>query len=286
MILVAGGQLDPNIGALLKRILARGLPFRNLLVGPELIPRFSVALDGPLELDGEAVEPVACFVRHDVFLAEKTGAAADQRAALNWFHAVRGWALSRPSVRMLNRRARGADYNKVENLVRARAAGLTVPATVVGNVPNAGAAAPAIMKPVAGGELTMPLAQAEDRLAYPYIQQPQLNRPELRVYHVGGDCIGFQIDSPDLDYRRHHDVRLKERRVPRALAQALGALCDDLGLDFAAADFMRAPDGRWLFLEINSQPMFAAFDRVVSGRLSDSIIDWLVEAPAGAARNP
>jgi hypothetical protein len=150
MILVAGGQLDPNIGALLKRMLARRVAFRDLLVGPELVPRFQVALDGPLELNGEAVDPSACFVRHDVFLAERTGASTDHRAALNWFHAVRGWALSRPSVRILNRGSRGADHNKVDNLVRARAAGLAVPMTVVANMANPDMAAPAIMKPVSG----------------------------------------------------------------------------------------------------------------------------------------
>jgi hypothetical protein len=286
MILVAGGQLDPNIGAVLKRILARGVAFRDLLVGPELVPRFRAALDGPLELNGEAVEPSACFVRHDVFLAERTGAPADHRAALNWFHAVRGWGLSRPSVRMLNRRSRGADNNKVENLVRARLAGLAVPTTMVGNVPNSELAAPAIMKPVAGGELTRLLDQAEGLLAHPYIQQPRLARPELRIYRIGGACFGFQVDSPDLDYREHQNVRLKERRVPRELAKALGILCGDLGLDFAAADFMRSQEGQWVFLEINSQPMFAAFDRVVSGRLTDAIIDWLIDAPAAGAPAP
>ena len=53
-------------------------------------------------------------------------------------------------------------------------------------------------------------------------------------------------------------------------------LCDRLGLDFAAADFMRGPRGKGLhFLEVNSQPMFTAFDQACGGKLCDAIIDHL-----------
>src|SRR5687768_13471195 len=55
MILVAGGQLDPNVGRLLRRLLARGELFADLLVGPELLPRIRFALDGPLEIDGREI---------------------------------------------------------------------------------------------------------------------------------------------------------------------------------------------------------------------------------------
>jgi hypothetical protein len=38
---------------------------------------------------------------------------------------------------------------------------------------------------------------------------------------------------------------------------------------------MRTADGEWTFLEVNSQPMFAAFDKAADGRLCDAILDWL-----------
>ena len=280
MILVAGGQLDPNMGALLRRILARGVAFRDLLVGPTLKPVLMLDLDGRFELDGEAIEPSACFVRHDVFLSQKTGDPSDERAALNWYYAIRGWALSRPDVRLLNRGWKGADAVKIEALVRAREAGLAVPETVVSNASEAGPAAGGIRKPVAGGALTQWLLPT-DRLDYPHFLQPGLRRPELRIYRVGGNCFAFEIESPDLDYRERQDVRLASAEVPASLGTPLVTLCDRMGLDFAAADFMRGDDGEWRFLEVNSQPMFAAFDKVVSGRLSDAIIDWLLPG-AGA----
>jgi hypothetical protein len=52
---------------------------------------------------------------------------------------------------------------------------------------------------------------------------------------------------------------------------------EHLGLDFGAADFKRCPEtGDYRFLEVNSAPMFSAFDRVVSGALSGAIVDWLM----------
>jgi len=277
MFLVAGGQLDPNIGALLRRVLARGTAFKDLLVGPGMQPSCTLYPDGRLELDGAVVDATACFIRHDVFMAQRTGAARDSRAALNWHHAIKGWALGCPSVRLFNRFARG-EYNKVESLALARRAGLSIPATLITNAPSGLPVADLIMKPVAGGELTEP-AVADAALAYPYIFQARLNRPEMRVYIVGERTFGFSIESPDLDYRQHQNVELQEVEVPPALTQPLLRLARELGLDFAAADFMPDEHGDYQFLEINSQPMFAAFDKVVSGRLCDAMIDWLMESP-------
>ena len=67
--------------------------------------------------------------------------------------------------------------------------------------------------------------------------------------------------------------------MPSAIANRLVRLCDRIGLDFAAADFMRDPtSGELVFLEVNSQPMFAAFDLVAGGRLCDAILDGLLFA--------
>ncbi len=283
MILVAGGQLDPNIGALLRRIVQRNAPFRDILVGPDLRPRLRIELDGELRLNDEIIRPTSCFVRHDVFLPQKTKLQEDQRAALNWYQAVRGWASSQPDVRLLNRRGRGADPNKYDNLVRAVRLGLPVPPTVVVTDPRPDPALPQIRKPVAGGELTEALDGAGPFPAYPVFVQPKLNRPEMRIYRVADTLFGFALESPDLDYRQAQRVRLSLCEVPALLSDRLVALCEELGLDFAAADFMRDDEGEWRFLEVNSQPMFAAFDQVASGRLCDAMVSWLI---SGTARAP
>ena len=65
--------------------------------------------------------------------------------------------------------------------------------------------------------------------------------------------------------------------LPAALARALLELAEALGLDWAAADFKTDPgSGELCFLEINSAPMFVAFDRACDGALTDALLDWLM----------
>lgn len=283
MLLVAGGQLDPNIGALLRRCLARKVEFRDLLVGPRLTPSLRIGLDGRLVLNGEELMPDACFLRHDVFLSQRSNAPEDHRAALNWYHAVRDWALGRTHVQLLNRLARSSDHGKYVALLRARDAGLRIPDTVVTNLLVTDEHVSHIRKPVAGGELTEPVETNDGRWAYPYFVQQRLRRPELRVYRIGRCLRAFELRSDDIDYRLNHRVEITPAPVPPALADGLVRLCDDLGLDFAAADFMLDANDAWTFLEVNSQPMFAAFDAKLDGALSDLLLDWLLDTQSEAA---
>lgn len=290
MILVAGGQLDVNIGTLLKRILERRLEFRDLLVGPSLIPRvtFDFASDA-IVLNGQAVEPTSCFIRHDVFLHQQTRKEGDFTAALNWFYAIRGWSLSRPGIRLFNRHSYLSENNKIENLGLAVQAGLLVPETIVTNEFEARFADRDgwIQKPVAGGEYTTLLSAftadgTEKPASFPRFVQRRLHRPELRVYRIGEALLGFHLRSDDLDYREKQRVEIQAAPVPAELRQPLFKLCDTLGLDFSAADFMKDESGNYRFLEVNSQPMFAAFDRVAEGELCDKILDHLEQAAAAS----
>jgi hypothetical protein len=281
VLLVAGGQLDPNVGCLLRRVLARGVDFRDLLVGPDLTPRIEMDVrSGTLCVDGERLDPTACLVRHDVFLHQNSGRGVDFAGALNWFYAVRGWAVSNREVRILNRHSYSSENNKIENLTLALQCGLKIPDTIVTNV-FVGGDVTWIQKPVAGGSYTTTLAslvldEEANKTPYPRFLQPKMHRPELRIYRIGSTLLGFAITSPELDYRVSRDAVIEAADVPAEVAAGLVVLCDALGLDFAAADFMHEADGELRFLEINTQPMFAAFDRVVGGKLTDAIIDHLL----------
>jgi glutathione synthase/RimK-type ligase-like ATP-grasp enzyme len=212
-------------------------------------------------------------------------------AALNWYMAIKGWELAHDDVRGFNKRALNSD-NKLSNLCLAMRHGLRVPRTLLTNEFAAARRAlrgPLIEKPAAGGELTGHFDALTAKLAagtavgrYPRFVQPRLLRPELRVFRVGDELIGFSLRSPDLDYRAALRSRLKPARVPKALGDKFYAFCSAVGLDFAAADFMRDPrGGEHRFLEVNSQPMFAAFDAVCGGRLCDAIIDALAPRRRG-----
>ena len=108
MILVAGGQLDFNIGALLRRMLRRRVKFASALLGANLIPRLTIDLARDrLMLDGKSIRPTGCFMRHDVFLAQSLHTMEADAASLNWYVAIKGWELAHDEVRELGRSVPG-----------------------------------------------------------------------------------------------------------------------------------------------------------------------------------
>ncbi len=289
MIFVAGGQLDINIGTFLRRLLRRRINFVDLLVGPELHPLIAYDLrTGILQMNGRALQPTASFIRHDVFLQQKTSDRSAAPSALNWFYTLKGWELGNPGVTAFNRRSAARENAKIYNLLMAQQVGLRIPDTMITNdFDDIGSmlSGPLIQKPVAGGELTTTyedflgsLENASSLHRYPRFIQPRLSRPELRIYRVGDTMLSFSLLSDDVDYREHQRVTLALVPTPVVIAAKLTALCDAIELDFAAADFMRDDaTGDWCFLEVNSQPMFAAFDDICDGKLCDAMIDHLLK---------
>ncbi len=137
-----------------------------------------------------------------------------------------------------------------------------------------------VAKPVTGGAYCTPLAAHEitgnNILSYPQIVQRRLVSPELRVFRIGNAWFGFLIQADALDYRSASATRMQVVDVPGDLVEKLACLSDHLGLDFAAADFKTDPHtGEWQFLEINTNPMFAGFDQVAAGALSDALLTYL-----------
>ncbi len=292
---MAGGDADPNIARLLRRLAARGLDHLALLAGASTSPRLAWTLaDDGLRVDGAAVRPTAVFLRHDVFAHMADGGRPESRArAGRWYQTVLSWALAHDEVAFLNRGYGARQATKPHVLRLAERLGLAVPETLVTNDLDAfGPAAEAarwIAKPVNGGEHTRPLDEALADAAWrrrcsaePVIVQRRLVGPELRVYRVGERWFAFALRSGALDYRTDPRVEVAAVPAPEAITAPLGRLMDGLGLDFGTADFKACPDtGRPLFLEVNSAPMFAGFDRVAAGALCDAMLDRL--AAAGAA---
>lgn len=280
MILIFGGRHDPNIGVLTDRLVARDIPFIDLRIGPDANPRLRIDLvRRRLEVDGDPVSPAGCFLRHDVFLYPTEDVVGASAAALNWYQAVRGWVVSQPWIRVFNRLYPLRETNKIGNMLDASACGLGIPPTVIDSHPvdPQSLPGPHIQKPVAGGEYTVPVGANPVMAEYPRFIQRRLDRPETRIYRIATRLLAFRLKSPDLDYRQSRNVTLTQVEVPQPEGAALTRLCNRLGLDFAAADFMTDADGSLVFLEVNSQPMFAAFDRVADGALCNAIIDHLSE---------
>ena len=52
---------------------------------------------------------------------------------------------------------------------------------------------------------------------------------------------------------------------------------DHLAMNFGAADFKTCPEtGELIFLELNSAPMFSAFDKIAGGAVVGSLVSFLI----------
>lgn len=286
-LLVAGGDRDPSIAALVAALVRADVPHKLVATGAAR-PTMAWDLDADtLVVDGEPFAPRAAFVRHDVFeqLADPRPQPGFRAGA--WWTALDGWLLAHPDVRCFNRASAGPS-NKPYLLVAARAHGLAIPRTLVTNhAPSARAFAPdGIAKPVGGGDLARPLdealamARARTVLAAPALVQERLVPPELRIFVVGDRTFAFEVRSPRLDYRAGDDVEVVYAGDgPAPAAAQVRALAHAQGLDFAAADLKSRPDGSLVFLELNTGPMFARFDQACDGALCRTMVAWLGATP-------
>lgn len=295
MLIVAGGNADPNINCLLRRLANRSEGYLVLCTNASS-PRMTWTLsDDRLMIDGVEVNAEALFLRYDVFTYLRDRQVESQQRAARWYHAILAWALAHDNVAFLNRRYGAQQTSKPYVLTLARSLGLSVPASIVTNAAMALTGTDVdqwIVKPVDGGEYTRILDEAvadEDWVrrngAVPMIVQRRLVAPDLRVYRIGERWFGFKLLSAAVDYRTAAGVSIMPLRPTPDIVDPLSRLMDRLGLDFGAADFKTCPEtGRLLFLEVNPAPMFSAFDGVADGALADAILDWLLDGARTSGR--
>lgn len=285
-LLVGGGRGDPSLACLVEAARRGSVAVLPMLVDGDSEPALAWDVaSGIMTLDGEAVDPAGAFLRYDVFTPRAAGVSLDR--ALGWYNAVLGWAAARAGVRLFNREISPQASIKPYQLLLARELGLAIPQTWIGNDLAALAAradGAAIAKPVGGGAYVQPLADAlagqgaAARAPIPAIVQERLDYPEYRVFVIGNDTHVFEIASDRLDYRPDPATRLDYRGGHGPIADAAvrcQALAAALRCDFAACD-LKTRGGEPIFLEINTGPMFAAFDRAADGAVTASILRHLV----------
>ncbi|HET8783144.1 MAG TPA: hypothetical protein VFM63_12045 [Pyrinomonadaceae bacterium] len=290
-LLIAGGDADPNITALLAAAERDGVFFWKLLVGTSSHPSITWNITtGELLFRNEPIDCSAAFVRPDVFTALSDRQASSQYRAIAWHTAVTGWLATHPEVFMFNRRNFNQLTNKPLVLKLAQDCGLAIPQTLITNERKSLARflsdGAGVVKPINGGGYCEPLAEVlertpmkDGRVAAPAIVQQRLVAPEVRIYAIGDRYFAFNVISRELDYRATQNCRVEPTEVPEELSRRFGVLLGKLGMDFAAADFKTCPDtGQLLFLEVNNGPMFAAFDRATNGELCNAMIQTLLMA--------
>ncbi len=196
--------------------------------------------------------------------------------------------------------------HKLMQLVAAREAGLMVPDTVITNEPSEVLAAfsrfdgQMIAKPVRTGFvdygkeqhavfttriLAEHLEQVESAGWSPAIYQPLIpKRCDVRVTAVGDDLFVAEIDSQrdpaaTVDWRRTQDPHLPHRRaeLPPEVRSAVRRLLSGLGLVYGALDFVRTPDDRYVFLEVNPNGQWLWLDDMLEFDITGSIVRWLLK---------
>lgn len=288
-LLIACGSADPNLDPLLSAAERAGRSLLRLVHQPASEPAFSWDVDANrLVVEGREVDARAAFLRYDVFTPQAKSRGLDRNGG--WYAAAMGWAMSRPGLRLLNRGMSTGANQKPYMLRLAREFGLLTTSTLVSNVEAdlRGFPEPAVAKPVAGGGYVRPLEAAladagwqDGRSPIPAIVQRRLSYPEHRIYLADGRFHRFEIHSNLLDYRPSPPVRLDYRGgdLPwPGVADGLARLAAAVGIDFCACDFKTAPgETAPVFLELNSGPMFAAYDLAAGGLLADAIVAALTK---------
>lgn len=186
----------------------------------------------------------------------------------------------------------------------ARALGVEVPRTLVSNDPDAirafasrcgggviakmldsgsvrfgGARGPEVLPTMALGPED--LAELPGVALSPMIFQERVpKRLEARVTVVGqrffvaaveaGDAVDIREDPALIAGLRPYD------RLPPELRAALGAMMDQLGLNFATFDLVLTPDDRWVFLEMNTVSFFDHVELHAGLPISEAVADLLL----------
>ena len=148
-----------------------------------------------------------------------------------------------------------------------------------------------IFKPLLGGAITRlldgaVLDQLEAVRAAPVIFQQRIHGDDIRVVLVGDrlvSAVAIRTPQSHLDFRddpvycsgsaAYEPVLLPEAVL--ALCRRAAAAC---GLVFAGIDLKHTPGGEWLFLELNSSPVYLDVERKLEHPISAALAELLIGA--------
>jgi glutathione synthase/RimK-type ligase-like ATP-grasp enzyme len=130
-----------------------------------------------------------------------------------------------------------------------------------------------------------------DRLAHvsvaPCLFQEEIRKEfELRITVVGAQAFACRMDSqasPDtlLDYRKYDFERVAHDpyELPGDFRDMCVAFVRELGLYFASMDFVKSPDGRFVFLDLNPNGQYLWTEELAGLKISRAIATLLSTPP-------
>lgn len=185
----------------------------------------------------------------------------------------------------------------------AREAGMKIPKTLVSNDPGAIAQAKQqfdrmIVKPARSGhfwqggeeyaiytsEVTADHfdSLSDARWAPSIYQELVPKEVDVRVTFVGGKIFSAAIHSQSdpaaaVDWRKTQNPDLPHSRIdlPQTLLDKIDCLMERLNLQFGCIDFVKTPEGEYVFLEVNPSGQWLWLDDQLGLGISSAIADWL-----------
>lgn len=124
----------------------------------------------------------------------------------------------------------------------------------------------------------------DDVLGAPTLFQRYMEKEyELRVTVVGNAVFAAAIESQrsersKVDWRRYdtRNTPYYPYRLPGEVEQALLTLMRRLGLEYGAADFIKTPDGQYVFLEVNPGGQWGWIEGMTGHPINEAIAKWLM----------
>jgi hypothetical protein len=298
MILLWGVDDDKPLAVVREELLARGASAvfldQTRTLDFQVDTRFGAKIRGRIAV-GDTTIPLeevgAAYIRPQDFRTflgnrrDRRGSAMRQRAALHddillsWADLSDALVLNRPA-------AMASNSSKPLQSTRIRAAGFSVPATLVTTDPDAARRFAAdkhavIYKSISGVRSIVRRLTAAKRRALgdvvwcPTQFQEWIEGIDYRIHVVGSRLFSCRIDSSDDDYR-YGTARMEPATLPDTVATRCLQLSRELNLPLAGIDLRFTPDGDWFCFEVNPSPAFSCFEEAADGRIGPAIADLLI----------
>lgn len=119
----------------------------------------------------------------------------------------------------------------------------------------------------------------------PSIFQPLIpKQSDVRATFVGDSLFVAEIDSQSdpaaiVDWRKTENPALPHQvaALPPLVEERSRVLMQQLGLVFGALDFIRTPEGEWVFLEVNPNGQWLWLDDMLNLGITEAITSWLTQ---------
>ena len=176
-----------------------------------------------------------------------------------------------------------------------RALGARVPRTLITNDPQAvlkfhAEVKDVIFKPLMGGAITRALDdEALEELprvvASPVIFQERIDGEDLRIMIVNDEVVSsvaIVTPSQHLDFRDDPaysggDAQYRPVELPDPIKDFCRKAARECGLSFAGIDIKHRPGGEWVFLELNSSPIYLDVELKLGHPISAAIAKLLAD---------